>query len=552
MMVRSAFFALLAFWASVWSMGTQATAQDVSDEQAARFLLQASFGPEKDSIRDVQRRGYVGWLKHQMSLPRMSVAERVQESRWIKKRNFGEELIDLFWEQALFGEDQLRQRMRFALSQIVVASLADTVTSRHHEAYLDYVDLLDEEALGNYCSLVRRVSFQPTMALYLTYYKNQKADEERGIFPDENYARELMQLFTIGLEELELDGTSTGVPTYDQDDVSGLASVFTGLALAGEGFESQHNIAKPFRGELVGYPEYHETSEKRFLGTVVGPGDDAVASVHEALDHLLAHPNVAPFISKQLIQRLVSSNPSPDYIERVARAFNAGRYVAGEDVSFGSGERCDLEATVAAILLDPEARSITLSGGDIAGKVREPIIRAIHIMRVVSGDGEVSTQGLVPNYQELHRDRDEWGRQRPYLSPTVFNFYRPTYVIPGSATEAKGAVAPEAQIMTASHFAAQTTWADRCAVQRRCQINELPPPDLVPFLTIAHKPRKLVDLLDLHLTAGQLDPKTRSRIITALWTIDVRPGPDLEKSLKKRVSLAFSMVTTSPEFMVQQ
>ncbi|MEM0930511.1 MAG: DUF1800 family protein [Pseudomonadota bacterium] len=552
-MVRAGFSWMAAAWVGLWAACGLSCAQTISDEEAARFLIQASFGPNRASIADLQERGYVGWLQHQMALPYVSAGDRIDASRKVRERKQTDELIDLFWEEALYGEDQLRQRMRFALSQIVVASLDDTITRRAFPAYLDYVDVLGEEALGNYCTLIRRVSFQPTMAIYLTFYKNQKADEARGVVPDENYAREIMQLFTIGLEELEIDGTPTGVPTYDQDDVSELAAVFTGLALPGEDFGLSRRKARPFRGTLIGFPDYHEASEKRVLGAVIGPGSDPVASVNEALDHLLSHPNVAPFVVKQLIQRFVSSNPSPAYVERVARVFNEGQYTAEGGVTFGSGERCDLEATTAAILLDPEAREKPDRDEAARGKVREPIIRAIHIFRALSADHQVGERGVVPDLGELHRPNDAWARQVPFHSPTVFNFFRPSYVRPGSNAEVEGAVAPETQIMTATHFAAQTVWAGRCAVLMGCQTTELPPSDLGPYLSAAGRPGRLVDMIDLYLTAGTLPKATRNRIVNALWTIDQQPNNrQRHDPQSRRVALAFDMVTTSPEFMVQR
>ncbi|MEM6912840.1 MAG: DUF1800 family protein [Pseudomonadota bacterium] len=528
-------------------------AEEISEEDAARFLLQASFGPHHESILEVQRRGYVGWLNHQMALPLSSVAERVETSYAANGDNNGEKpLIGLFWEQALHGDDQLRQRLRFALSQIVVASLEDPATRRAMLAYLDYVDMLGEEALGNYCTLIRRVTFQPTMALYLTYYENQKADEDRGIVPDENYAREIMQLFTIGLEHLELDGTPTGEPTYDQNDVSGLASVFTGLALPGENFRNGRASVKVIRGDLVGYPQYHEPGEKRFLGTVVGPGRDAIESVNAALDHLLAHPNVAPFISKQLIQKLVTSNPSPAYIERVARAFNAGEFRAPGDVLFGKGQRCDMQATTAAILLDPEARQRPGKDDQLTGKVREPLIRVIHLMRAFGSQQDLTVDGTVPYANYLNSSHDPWAFQSPFTSPTVFNFYRPSYAKPGSEVESMGAVAPETQLMTVSHLAVQTTWMASCVVTAGCEDGGLFKPALAPFIKAADRPGALVDMLDLYLTANTLMPKTKRRITTALWSINVPYDRRRDEKLEKRLSTAVTMVATAPEFMVQR
>ncbi|MEO1042746.1 MAG: DUF1800 family protein [Pseudomonadota bacterium] len=553
MMARAYLYRLMALWVGVAASIMPASAQEVSQDEAARFLLQSSFGPDPDSIRDVQRLGYAGWLQQQMALPLPSVAERVEKS-YAAGDDHGsiEPLIALFWEQALYGDDQLRQRMRFALSQIVVASLEDPATRRAMLAYLDYVDMLGEEALGNYCTLIRRVTFQPTMALFLTYYENQKADEERGVVPDENYAREIMQLFTIGLEELALDGTPSGRPTYRQDDVSGLASVFTGLALPGENFRNGKANVKTIRGELIGYPDFHEPGEKRFLGAVIDPGQDAVASVNAALDYLLAHPNVAPFVAKQLIQKLVTSNPSPAYIERVARAFNEGEFKASNDVRFGAGQRCDLQATTAAILLDPEARQRPGKDDQYSGKVREPLIRVIHLLRTFASDRELTDNGLVPYSNFLKSGQDSWAYQTPFRSPTVFNFYRPSYAKPGSEVDGMGAVAPETQTMTVSHLATQTTWLSACIVRGVCEKGDLYQPALAPFMTAADRPKQLVEMLDLYLTGSSLMPKTKRRITTALWSINVPYDRRRQEALEKRLATAITMVTTAPEFMVQR
>ena len=517
-----------------------------TDSEAGRFLRQASFGPAEGDVAEVERLGYADWLAAQMNLPMQSMADRLD---YADEQN-GAEVMNLFWEYAIQGDDQLRQRVTFALSQIVVASLQSKTLNRRGSAYANYVDILQRQAFGNYEDLIREVSFNPAMASYLSMVGNRKADPETGIEPDENYAREVMQLFTIGLVELRMDGTSTGAETYTIEDVRGLARVFTGLSWADTRFNSpivsEANVRKP----MVGFPEYHDASPKPFLGTVIDEGSDPVASVNAALDHLLAHPNVPPFVSRRLIQRLVTANPSPAYIERVATAYASGRFEA-DTRSFGTGRRGDMAATVAAILLDPEARDERLIDAEY-GRVRDPSVRLAHFFRSFGHDTPRS-RGAAKDVGSLRSNDATGGRDgRPLAPPSVFGFSRVDYVAAGTWTGGAGLAAPGLQV---SGGTAMTGYVSRMrqAVTRGMASDEVlyVKPDLTALTAIADDAPTLVAEIDDRLMQGELSESTTARMITAAETISIRDA-DPEQDRKQRAEIALHLAVTSPEYMVQR
>jgi uncharacterized protein (DUF1800 family) len=415
----------------------------LDDQDAVRFLMQASFGGSPDDVTALKSKGIPTWLSEQVSAPSVSYQKRAMEiagDKWIGDGT----LQALFWERAIHGEDQLRQRMSFALSQIVVASMLDPGLRGRAREFSVYLDILQDHALGNYCDMLREVSLSPVMGTYLTHLGNRKADEVTGFVPDENYAREIMQLFTIGLVELNRGGVPTTEETYTIEDVQGLAQIFTGLSWADTDF---------YRPSVTDYNRYlpmeaftfqHEEKAKAFLGTTIDLGSDAIISVEAALDHLLEHPNVAPFIARQLIQKLVTSNPSPAYVERVAGAFDSGMVRFADGTTIGTGSRCDLAATAAAILADPEARGVPSDPN--FGKIRSPILRLAHLLRAVRVPQSVTTSGDQPAAWGLDNleDASKFG-MNAFVSPSVFNFYRPGYVAPGTDSAAAGLVTPEFQ-----------------------------------------------------------------------------------------------------------
>jgi uncharacterized protein (DUF1800 family) len=435
-----------------------AAAQAQSDlpanaQEAARFLTQASFGPTPESIALLMKRGYAGWIDDQFSLPATSHRAHWEAADAAIKAvtptaSAGQDAIwESFWKQALTGDDQLRQRTAYALSQIFVISAADTGVGNEPRALAAWLDMLGDKGLGNYRDLLETVTLNPLMGLYLTSLHNQKADAASGRVPDENYAREVMQLFSIGLTQLSADGTPTRVnqlpvETYGPADISGLARVFTGWSWACGASNSacfnngsSGGVADPDRAikPMMAYPQYHSTEAKAFLGVTIAAQTTAnpAASLKVALDTLAAHPNTAPFISRQLIQRLVSSNPSPAYVKSVAGVF----------ADNGNGVRGDLKAVVKAILTHPEARLRSNS----AGKLREPVLRLSAFLRAFPHTSDTG------NFRVGNTDSPSTSLgQTPLRAGSVFNFYRPGYVAPGTQSAAAGLVVPEMQLQNES------------------------------------------------------------------------------------------------------
>jgi uncharacterized protein (DUF1800 family) len=387
------------------------------------------------------------------------------------------------------------------------------------------------------------------MAIWLTYLQNQKADAAREVVPDENYAREIMQLFTIGtLEltpngELRLDGGGQPIETYDNVDVTELAKVFTGLSWAERPqFLGRPETVRPEYLPLVMFEEEHSEEPKAFLGRTIPADTSGDQSIAIALDTLFQHPNTAPFISKQLIQRLVTSNPSPEYVGRVADAFSSGSYaVAGGGVA-GGGGRGDMRAVVAAVLMDDEARNATTASGAAYGKVREPVIRFTHWARAFG-----VTRTRVAAVEEVRDTRSPGSlNQQAYRSPSVFNFYRPGFVAPGTQSAAAGLVAPEFQITTAASVTGYANFMDNFIVNRDGRANFAP--DYSNELALANDPAALVGRLDLLLTSGALSSNTRTRIISAVNAITGGSGQFSRDELRVRTAVLFVM--TSSDYIV--
>ncbi len=434
---------------------------------AARLLTQATFGPTQKAIDHLIELGsYQAWLDEQFALPFQAQLPAVKEldTRMCSERYEGytdsynpAPRHQIWWENVVQGEDQLRQRVAFALSQIFVISDIGALDNYQY-GVTDYWDTLAEHAFGNYRDLLEAVTLHPMMGEWLSSIRNRKADTENNIHPDENYAREVLQLFSIGLYQLNLDGSlkkdSQGlpIPTYGQDEIKAFARVFTGLIYDGVGDEYWRD---PWEGGLttrpmVAYEAFHDTGSKQLLnGYTLPAGGSTLGDISLALDNIFNHPNVGPFISKQLIQRLVTSNPTPAYIARVASVFNDN----------GKGVRGDLKAVVRAILLDNEARRIH-PATDNFGKLREPLLRYAHLWRAFGIDTKTRQGDLwdeqdcgQPSYQVYWvwwlLDFRRISGEAILGAPSVFNFYLPSFVPPGPVGDA-GLVAPEFQIATES------------------------------------------------------------------------------------------------------
>ncbi|MCL1125911.1 DUF1800 domain-containing protein [Shewanella surugensis] len=405
----------------------------VSDEEAARLLQQAAFGPSLESIAAVQVLGIETWIDHQLTLPATYHAPLITQDY----THSSAVRLSAWWKTALWGEDQLRQRMAFALSQILVVSQNAAKLYERQAGLIHYYDLLVQHALGNYNDLLHAVTLSPVMGKYLTHLGNAKASG--SIRPDENYARELLQLFTIGLHELNMDGSKKHdelnqfIPAYTQTDIESFAKVFTGWCFAAPTNDRFCNSSNDYVTPMRAWDDYHDqTAKPLLLGAVLPAMQSAEADLLGALDNLMAHPNMAPFISEQLIKRLTTSNPSPEYISRVAQVFNNnGHNITG-----------DLGAVAKAILLDSEARDGHVNFPNSFGKIKEPLLRMTHMWRAL--------EALQLHDKFLIYNIGRSAGQEPLNAPSVFNFYSPDFA--NAALASHGLVSPELQISHESQF----------------------------------------------------------------------------------------------------
>ena len=544
--------------------GPTAAVVPTTQPEASRFLAQASMGANQNSIEYVSANGYPRWLEQQMQIAYGSAHQDYLVSV-IAGLSSGEgpqdsHVMNTFWKQAATAQDQLRQRVAFALSQIFVVSLQSDAVSEHRRGVASYLDMLGQQAFGNYRDLLEAVTLHPIMGLYLSHLRNQKESGNR--IPDQNYAREVMQLFSIGLYRLNPDGSlvmSNGqsIATYTHEDIVGMSRVFTGFSWTGPDkqdgrfFGNSNPTPDPNRDVLPmqDYPGFHSTLEKIFLGNTIraqSPADPRT-SLRIALDTLADHPNVAPFFGRQLIQRLVTCNPSAAYVARVSQAFTTGRFTWANGWTIGSGQRGDLRATIAAVLLDAEARDMTKLADPTFGKVREPVLRLSAWMRAFNA------RSRSGNFL-LGVTDDTAGSlgQSPMRSPSVFNFYRPGYVPPNTAIAAANMVAPEFQII---HETSVVGYANlmRSAVQSGVGSNN--PRDIQPDysseLALANDPDRLIDRIDLLLTYGTLSAETRSAIREAVSSVQINPANPTPGG-QNRVYLATLFALSSPEFLVQK
>ena len=548
-----------------------------SRAEAQRFLTRATFGPTLAEINRVMEIGYEAWLDEQIAVPttlslpfmdqalqdrlanrrKRLVSEGVTDPNVLNITSLGKgqranSRLDSWMHTAITGRDQLRQRMAFALSQIFVVgdSLGDSALRAR--AYAHYHDVLARNALGSYRTLLKDVTVNPAMGNWLSFRGNIRLGRNGSTSqPDENYAREIQQLFTIGLIELNMDGTprldnnGQEIETYSQAIVSEFAKVFTGW-----NFIEQQNNTRPVPGwETLtlrpwnGEPNtFHDYSEKQLH---VYPGTDGVnpagltteADLDRALDNLFNHPNVAPFIAKQLIQRLVTSNPSNDYVERVARVFHRN-----------NGVRGDLAEVAKAILLDPEA--LNSHENPRGGKLKEPLLRYIQLWR------SFNARSTGPYFRFSLPERTTG--QRPIGAATVFNFYPPDYA-PSGPIEDAGLVAPEflltgdglnisylnrlRQYARSADFGdAHPLYSDSFQLGIKLDLSEA--------LRRADDTGQLLNLLDERLLGGLMSPGLR-RIITSY--IDNLPDEDdVEKRRLRNVEEALILVTASPEYSIQR
>lgn len=531
----------------------------ISAHDSARFLTQATFGPTNDEIYALIPKGYAAWINEQMartpSLHRAAtMADFAANASTGGQGNRnpvtlaydypgGTHRQAAWWKIAVTAPDQLRQRVAFALSQILVISDVNGTISAWQEGAANYYDIFVRGAFGNFRDVLEQVTLSPMMGIYLSSLRNAKA--AGGTTPDENYAREIMQLFTIGLNELNPDGTlrldSNGqpIPTYTQETIVQMAKVFTGWGYNNASANATAN-SNLFRGSPADYinpmilwPAFHDDTQKTIVGGKIVPaGQGGIEDLKTTLDALVNHPSTAPFISRQLIQRLVTSNPSPGYIYRVAQAF----------ANNGAGVRGDLGAVVRAILTDYEARSPAVAATANFGKLKEPLLRATALLRAFDGTSNAGRFNIANPEGAL--------AQAALRAPTVFNFFEPNFVLPG-AVAAAGLYAPEYQILTDTTAITQPNfyytyiYNNRLATDPAQQTIGL---SLDSWMGLARTPQTLVDSLNLLLAAGAMPKAASDRIVSAIIAMPTNSvNADLE-----RVRSAIYLTLTSAAGAVQK
>jgi uncharacterized protein (DUF1800 family) len=559
-----------------------------SAKEAARFLIQAAFGPDQDAsadpdqvpenVEEVMSMGIEAWIDDQLTRPVSKLHPMVQ---WQDDQP-GSALIYGGWKQnAWWGRamglpklrpdsteeqlpDPLRMRVAFALSQIFVISDRMERLGTEPAAMAHYYDKLLENSFGNFETLLKDVALHPCMGHYLSHFANRKANPTTKTFPDENFAREVMQLFSIGLWMLNddgtrmLDGQGRPIPTYDNSNITEFARVFTGLSFGQLANGSPATFGAydgDFTVPMKGWDSEHDLGAKTLLSGVTTPartaspgntGTATMADVDAAIDCLFHHPNVAPFIGRLLIQRLVTSNPSPAYVSRVSAAFNAE-------------PRGDMARTVKAILMDPEARDAAKMSDPTFGKLREPFLKVVNVARAFNA---VSEEGwyYLSGFNKEHV-------QEVFNSPSVFNFYLPTYAPPGVLAEG-GLVAPEMQIINASSGVTAPNYFWESVIgqvgftageQSERQVRPNLEQEMllnIPSLDLDEDgqtnaqpldPDALLRRLDLALTGGTLTPQSFQIIREAV----ARIGPGSWNWHEDRLKLAIYLIVCSPEFAVQ-
>jgi uncharacterized protein (DUF1800 family) len=522
------------------------------DTPYARFLHQASFGPTEASIARVKQVGYDAWITEQFALPASSHMQLAAAANTRRAQPYNE-YIDVhtaIWTAAIGGADQLRQRVANAYSQIFVVNVRNSSPPlyEYFDAAANYYDMLGRNANANFRTLIEDVTRHPIMGLYLSHLANQKEDAATGRMPDQNFAREVLQLFSIGLYELNADGTNkigaNGKPieTYTQADIEGLAKVFTGWSYdTGPTLNPDHfppytrannSLGREFRWKAMRlYPDQHSPSAKTFLGVTVAAGTPGEQALKVALDRLANHPNVGPFIGKQLIQRMVTSNPSTAYVARVSAVF----------ANNGQGVRGDMGAVIRAILLDPEARNESLaSTSPTWGRLKEPVIRVTNIYRAL----EATPSNGDWNFLWNNGGEDGIG-QAPFSAPSVFNYYRPGFVPAETDIARAGMVAPELQI---TNEVSTLGWARTVQDMMRYQQNFPATLAFTKELAIAADANALVQRVNLLLTGGTMSATTIALIRDAIAKMP--SGTADEK--RRRVWVAVTLIGSSTEFLVQK
>ena len=517
----------------------------VTANEARRFLWQAAFGPDPNAVDFIMQNGYEAWIDAQRTVPVNRILWADQQANDNNYDDGWEQPHEIWDDLCVQGEDQLRQRMAWALIQIIVINSSQAMTDNEGAGYY-YSEYIDR-ALGNYHDLLEFVTFSHQMGIFLTYINNTKADPSTGTQPDENYARELMQLFTIGLWELNSDGTrmldtaGNPIPTYGNDEVRQFARIMTGFRWAWDLPEGDNWGVYPMPMQA----NRHEFGAKQLLdypGAIPLNGfipawptnqwleDIAIAEIELALENVFRHPNVAPFVSKQLIQHLVTSNPTPAYVARVAEAFEGNG-------PYGSGVRGDLFATTKAILLDNEARDPAYRSNPAYGRLIDPLIVRWGLYRVLGRVDRPTEPFPFQIASGPWNGMSDFGQQL-MQSPSVFNFYPPDYVPPGTAMVSPGYFAPELRIHNDV-----TALSMMNALRGEIIIpeNEREAARYAAWRPLASDPAALVEALNQEMLYGTLTDEARTIIETTVGVIS---------DDTYRVRTAVWLIAGSPEFRV--
>ncbi len=527
-----------------------------SDEDAARFLLQAQFSASDTEIASVRALGYTPWLERQAALPLGPTAWD-----WLNAKGYGDVLNTnnyydnsypgdyMVWNQLMAAPDALRKRVALALSEFFVVSLNGLDFSWRSHAMAHYWDTLAANAFGNYRDLLEAVTLHVAMGYYLNT-KGNKKENASGRQPDENYAREVMQLFTIGLHQLnpdataKTDGAGKPIDTYTASDVSNLARVFTGydvdtrqnvdtiIPQMGGGTRTIGNTAFA-RLPMLFKASDHSNLAVNFLGANIPANTPGTAALKTALNTLFNHPNTAPFFCKQMIQRLVTSNPSPAYVARVAAVF----------ANNGAGVRGDLLRVFVAILQDDEARGPTGLSQAEFGKLREPMLRLVQWVR--SFGATSASDGWKVG--DLSNSGTQLG-QSPLRSPSVFNFFRPGY-IPPSSNLTVGAVAPEFQLVTESGVGAYLNYM-MGVINTGLNSSDINAPYNAELALVVDA-TALMRRVNLLLCGGQLSAANQTLIANALNATPVTAASSAAIK-RNRVCAAVLMVMASAEYLIQK
>ena len=545
-----------------------------TDAPYARFLQQAQFSSTETEIADVKKKGFAGWLDEQMALPSSQGGWDWLYSRGygvIDERNLAQQEngpVDyMIWNQLIRSPDQVRRRVAIALTEYFVINTANMTEPWFKPFHVArFFDILCNNAFSNFRKLLEEVTLSVAMGAFLNALRNEKEDPNTGRLPDENYAREVMQLFTIGVSQLNLDGTpkldaqGNPIDSYNQSDVTNLARVFTGYDTdITDGFTK--SPVPPFfftipnvgytRNPMKFYSFRHSMLEKKFLGTTIPANTDGPESMRIALDTLFNHPNVGPFFARQMIQRLVTSNPSGAYVQRIATVFNNN----------GSGVRGDLKAVFRAILLDDEARNLANMSVPLFGKLREPMLRFAQWGRTFKLTSTAGTWKISPpnwTYQSIV--------QPPLQAPSVFNFFRPGYVPPNTRFAAEKATVPEFQIVnetTVSQYINLIRWVatDGLWTHLPDRIDDgFFPQDYGPDSSkydiqadysaeyaLLADPQTLVRKLNLVMAAGRMTEQTETTIVNMIKSLN----PD-NNNRKYVMGIVITAVMCCNEYLVQK